>query len=66
MKEKIKERNSENRRIVELEKNKFFKELFRYLKKNKIKIRKKLKIKINKKEEKNKNKNTLILLNKPI
>ena len=39
MKEKIKERNSENRRIVELEKNKFFKELFRYLKKNKIKLK---------------------------
>ena len=39
MKEKIKERNSENRRIVELEKNKFFKELFKYLKKNKIKLK---------------------------
>ena len=39
MKEKIEERKSSDRKIIELEKNKFFKELFRYLKKNKIKLK---------------------------
>ena len=39
MKEKIEERKSSDRKIIELEKNKFFKELFKYFKKNKIKLR---------------------------
>ena len=39
MKEKIKERKSGDRKIIELEKNKFFKELFKYFKKNKIKLK---------------------------
>ena len=39
MKEKIEKRKSSDRKIIELEKNKFFKELFKYFKKNKIKLR---------------------------
>ena len=39
IKEKMEERKSSDRKIVEFEKNKFFKKLFRYFKKNKIKMK---------------------------